>query len=75
MSPTESPDTQAPTNVSEEKLPSLDNNDNQFESVTTDQLQSSEADNRLLERLEHESPKVSEWLRGNSPKPNVPLVQ
>jgi pre-mRNA-processing factor 39 len=75
MSPTESPDTHAPTNISEERLPSLDNNDNQFESVTIDQLQSSEADNSLRERLEQESPKVSEWPRGNSPKPNVPLVQ
>ncbi|XP_059437551.1 uncharacterized protein LOC132170550 isoform X2 [Corylus avellana] len=75
MSPTESPDTQAPSNISEERLPSLDNNDNQFESVTIDQLQSSEADNSLQERLEQESPKVSEWPRGNSPKPNVPLVQ
>ncbi|XP_059437546.1 pre-mRNA-processing factor 39-2 isoform X3 [Corylus avellana] len=75
MSPTESPDTQAPTNISEERLPSLDNNDNQFESVTIDQLQSSEADNSLQERLEQESPKVSEWPRGNSPEPNVPLVQ
>ncbi|KAE7996277.1 hypothetical protein FH972_001011 [Carpinus fangiana] len=75
MSPTENPDTRAPTNISEERPPSLDNNDNQFESVTTDQLQSSEADNSLQERLEQESPKVFEWPRGNSPKPNVPLVQ
>jgi len=50
MSPSENPDTQAPTNISEERLPSLENNDNQAESVTIDQLQSGEADNSLGER-------------------------
>ncbi|XP_062162711.1 pre-mRNA-processing factor 39-2 isoform X3 [Alnus glutinosa] len=75
MSPSENPDTQAPTNISEERLPSLENNDNQAQSVTIDQLQSGEADNSLGERLEQESPKVSEWPRGNTPKPNMLLVQ
>jgi pre-mRNA-processing factor 39 len=78
MSPSENPDTQsdqAPTNISEERLPSLETNDNQFESVAIDQLQSGEAHNSLPERLEQESPKVSEWPRGNTPNPNMSLVQ
>lgn len=61
---------QAPTNISERKLLSVENDDNQFELVSTDQLQSGEAGNNL--QGEQSSPEVSEFATKDISEPNVP---
>ncbi|KAB1208577.1 Pre-mRNA-processing factor 39 [Morella rubra] len=63
---------QAPTNISERKLLSVENDDNQFELVSTDQLQSGEAGNNLQEVVEQSSREVSEFATKDISEPNVP---
>ena len=72
MSPLEKYDTQsdqAPTNISEQKLPSFENNDNQIEWVSVDQIQSREDGNSV-----QASPKVSEQPQDTTLEPGVPFV-
>ena len=76
LSPSENHDAQsdqAPTNISEQKLPSLENDDNHFEWVFIDQFQSEEADHSVPAR-EKASPNVSEQSRDNTLEPSVPSV-
>ncbi|KAM3748551.1 hypothetical protein ACB098_05G117700 [Castanea mollissima] len=72
ISPLEKYDTQsdqAPTNISEQKLPSFENNDNQIKQVSVDQIQSRDDGNSV-----QASPKVSEQPQDNTLEPGVPSV-
>ncbi|KAM3700709.1 hypothetical protein ACB094_05G117900 [Castanea mollissima] len=72
ISPLEKYDTQsdqAPTNISEQKLPSFENNDNQIKQVSVDQIQSRDDGNSV-----QASPKVSEQPQDNTLELGVPSV-